>query len=286
MTIDAHQHFWQFDPVRDAWIDDTMQVIRKDFLPLDLHPILGKHNIDGCIAVQADQSETETEFLLQLAKDNTFVKGVVGWVDLIADDLVDRLAHYSKNSFFKGVRHIAQGEADDYFTRANVQRGIGKLAEFNLTYDILVYAHQLPAAIELVRLFPKQRFVLDHIAKPQISEGIDGVYKQNIEEISSFTNVFCKLSGMVTESTDMRWTESDFIPFMDLIFSAFGTDRVLYGSDWPVCLLAASYKEQYSIVQNYISTLSDDEQSKVMGGNAMDFYNLNTSNTTKETASF
>ena len=274
MTIDAHHHFWQFDPIRDAWIDDTMQVIRRDFLPVDLEPILVEHNIDGCVAVQADQSESETEFLLQLAEDNSFVKGVVGWVDLVADDLLDRLSHYAKSPFFKGVRHIAQGEADDYFHRADVQNGIGQLAQYDLTYDILIYGHQLPAAIELVRLFPNQRFVIDHIAKPKISEGMNTFYQQNIEKIASFSNVYCKLSGMVTETKNMQWTKNDFTSFMDLIFSSFGIDRILYGSDWPVCLLASTYQEQLSIVQSYISTFSVIDKKKIMGSNAIDFYKL------------
>ena len=270
MTIDAHHHFWQFDPIRDAWIDDTMQVIRRDFLPVDLEPILVEHNIDGCVAVQADQSESETEFLLQLAEDHSFVKGVVGWVDLVADDLLDRLSHYAKSPFFKGVRHIAQGEADDYFHRADVQNGIGQLAQYDLTYDILIYGHQLPAAIELVRLFPNQRFVIDHIAKPKISEGMNTFYQQNIEKIASFSNVYCKLSGMVTETKNMQWTKNDFTSFMDLIFSSFGIDRILYGSDWPVCLLASTYQEQLSIVQSYISTFSVIDKKKIMGSNAID----------------
>ncbi len=274
MTIDAHQHFWQFDPIRDAWIDDTMHVIRKDFLPQDLQPLLKKHGVAGCIAIQADQSEKETEFLLKLAEDNAFVKGVVGWVDLIAEDLEQRLAYYSTNQFFKGVRHIAQGEADDYFLRTDVQQGIRRLSQFDLTYDILIYAHQLPAAIALVRSFPNQRFVVDHMAKPKISKGIDATYKRNIEEIASFSNVYCKLSGMVTETKDMTWTISDFTPFLDLIITSFGPDRLIYGSDWPVCLLAAEYQAQLSIIKNYISTFSDNDQTKIMGGNAFNFYNL------------
>ena len=173
MKIDAHQHFWQFDPVRDAWIDETMSVIRRDFLPEDLQPLLSENEIDGCIAVQADQSETETEFLLALAANKEYIKGVVGWVDLREENVEERLAHYAKNTLFKGVRHIAQGEADDFLLRADVQRGIGFLEQYDLTYDILVFAHQLPAAIELVKAFPKQKFVLDHLAKPQYSQALD-----------------------------------------------------------------------------------------------------------------
>lgn len=274
--IDAHQHFWQFDPVRDAWIDDTMQVIRRDFLPKDLQPILASNGIDGCIAVQADQSETETAFLLNLAAENDGIKGVVGWVDLLAENLKERLAYFSKNPLFKGVRHIAQGEAADFLTRKEVQQGIGQLEQFGLTYDILVYAHQLPAAIDLVRQFPNQAFVLDHIAKPKISAGLSEDWKANIKKLASLPNAHCKLSGMVTETVDFQWKQPDFRPFLEVILAEFGMNRVLYGSDWPVCLLAAKYAKQLAIVEDYIATFSAYEQAKIMGGNAIDFYNLET----------
>jgi len=274
MKIDAHQHFWIFDPVRDAWIDDTMSVIQRDFLPRDLQPILGENNIDGCVAVQADQSETETDFLLALAAKNEFIKGVVGWVDLRKENVEERLEYYVKNPLFKGVRHIAQGEADDFLLRPDVQRGIGGLAQYGLTYDILVFARQLPAAIELVKAFPQQKFVLDHMAKPQFSQGLDKAWKENITALAEHPNVFCKLSGMVTETDDFKWEPSDFTPFLDVIFNSFGTDRVMYGSDWPVCLLAADYGAQLDILQAYIADFSESDQSKIMGGNAISFYDL------------
>jgi len=274
MKIDSHQHFWQFNPVRDAWIDDTMSVIRRDFLPEDLQPLLTENSIDGCVAVQADQSEAETEFLLDLASKNEFIKGVVGWIDLRKENAEERLAHYAKRSLFKGVRHIAQGEADDFLLRADVQRGIGFLAKYNLTYDILVFARQLPAAIELVKAFPQQKFVLDHLAKPQISKGLDKAWQTNIAALAAYPNVFCKLSGMVTETEDFKWKKSDFTPYLDVIFNSFGTDRVMYGSDWPVCLLAADYALQLDILQEYIADFSESEQSKIMGGNAVSFYDL------------
>jgi len=275
IKIDAHQHFWQFDPVRDAWIDETMSVIRRDFLPEDLQPLLSENNVAGCVAVQADQSETETEFLLALAEKNNFIKGVVGWVDLRKENVVERLAHYAKNSLFKGVRHIAQGEADDFLLRADVQWGIGFLEQYDLTYDILVFAHQLPAAIELVKAFPKQKFVLDHLAKPQYSQALDKDWQANIAALAQHPNVSCKLSGMVTETEGFKWKKSDFTPFLDLVLNSFGTDRVMYGSDWPVCLLAADYTAQLDILQAYIANLSEAEQAKIMGGNAAEFYNLN-----------
>ena len=274
MKIDAHQHFWKFDPVRDAWIDDTMSVLQRDFLPKDLQAILTENNIDGCVAVQADQSETETEFLLALAAKNEFIQGVVGWVDLRKENAKERLAHYAENILFKGVRHIVQGEPDDFLLRADVQNGIGLLEQYNLTYDILVFARQLPAAIELVKAFPNQKFVLDHLAKPQISQGLDKEWQTHIKALAAYPNVFCKLSGMVTETKDFKWKQSDFAPFLDVIFNSFGTDRIMYGSDWPVCLLAADYGSQLNILQNYISHFSESEQSKIMGGNATSFYDL------------
>ena len=272
--IDAHQHFWKFDPIRDAWIDDTMQASRRDFIPKDLHPILVSNGIQGCVAVQAEQSETETKFLLNHAAKNDFIKGVVGWVDLLADNLSERLTYFTKNPLFKGVRHVAQGEADDFLMRKDVQNGIGQLAQYGLTYDILVYAHQLPAAIELVCQFPNQPFVLDHIAKPKISEGVGGDWKANIRKLAAFPNVNCKLSGMVTETNNFKWNKSDFNPFLDLTIAEFGINRVMYGSDWPVCLLAAKYEEQLTIIEDYISTFSEHEQAMIMGGNAIEIYNL------------
>lgn len=274
IKIDAHQHFWHFDPVRDAWIDDTMQVIRRDFLPIDLQHILASNNVSGCVAVQADQSEAETEFLLKLATENSIIKGVVGWVDLVASNLEERLSHFAKHPSFKGIRHIAQGEADDYLLRKDVQAGIGQLGRYDLTYDILVYPKQLPAAIELVRSFPDQSFVLDHIAKPTISELVNPTWQSNIEKLAAYPNVSCKLSGMVTEASNYQWSIDDFKPFLEIVISAFGTNRVMYGSDWPVCLLAAKYGEQLAIVEDFIATFSDLERGQIMGGNAMAFYNL------------
>jgi len=274
MKIDSHQHFWQFDPIRDAWIDDTMSVIQRDFFPEDLQPLLTGNNIDGCVAVQADQSEVETEFLLDLAVNNNCIKGVVGWVDLIKENIEERLAHYAKRSLFKGVRHIAQGEADDFLLRADVQAGIGLLAKYDLTYDILVFARQLPAAIELVKAFPQQKFVLDHLAKPKITKGVDKEWQKNITILGKYPNVFCKLSGMVTETDNFKLGESDFSPFLDAIIAAFGMDRVMYGSDWPVCLLAADYRSQLSILQKYTADFSESDKLKIMGGNAISFYDL------------
>jgi len=273
MIIDSHQHFWKYDPVRDAWIDASMKVIKRDFLPNDLKPILNENGVDGCMAVQADQSEEETEFLLACAAENPFIKGVVGWVDLIAENLEDRLKHYAANPLFKGVRHIVQAEKDDYLLRADVQSGIGKLAKHNLTYDILVFPQQLPAALALVKKFPKQQFILDHIAKPNISESISYQWKVNITALSKFENVSCKLSGMVTEAKNFIFKNQDFTPFLDHVFTSFGPNRLLFGSDWPVCLLAADYKKVLSIIKNYLDKYSTETKAQVLGSNAMKIYN-------------
>jgi L-fuconolactonase len=275
MVIDSHQHFWKYDPVRYNWIDDSMAVLQKDFLPSDLAPILEKNHVDGCVAVQADQSERETGFLLQLAGENKFIKGVVGWVDLRAEDVNKRLAHFSQNEKLKGVRHIVQEEPDpEFLLRKDFQNGIKYLAGFGLTYDILVYPHQLAAAVLLSRAFPEQKFVLDHIAKPRISEELDQEWVNNIKELASNPNVSCKVSGMVTETTNFQWQQEDFSPFMDVVLDAFGWQRIMYGSDWPVCLLGGKYKEVLNIVKDYISKLSNNERAGIMGLNAIDFYSL------------
>lgn len=273
--IDAHQHFWNFDPVRDAWITEDMSVIRKDFLPADLAPVLQANGIEGCVAVQADQSEAETDFLLQLAADNAFIKGVVGWVDLKADDVQERLAHYAQFPLLKGIRHIVQGEPDrNFLLREDFGRGVKALAAFGLTYDILIYPHQLPAAVEFVKKFSDQPLVIDHLAKPDFETGELKGWEQHIRAIAQHRNVYCKLSGMVTEADLQNWKKEDFTPFIDVALDAFGADRLMFGSDWPVCLLAAEYAQVKDIVTDHISRLSAGEQAQIMGGNAIEFYKL------------
>ncbi len=274
MRIDAHQHFWQYDPVRDSWIDDSMTVIRKDFLPEDLQPVLNENRMDGCVAVQADQSENETRFLLDLAEKYTFIKGVVGWVDLKDPGVEERLAFYSRNLLFRGVRHIVQAEPDDFMLDPDFQRGISYLQTFGLTYDILVYARQLPAAIQLVGRFPDQPFVIDHIAKPEIKEKKMEPWREHIYEIAGAENVHCKLSGMITEANWENWKDSDSIPYMDVVFEAFGPDRIMFGSDWPVCSLAGSYREVIGLVEQYCTRLDEKFRADIMGGNAIRFYKL------------
>ncbi|OMP80937.1 MULTISPECIES: amidohydrolase [unclassified Chitinophaga] len=275
MVIDAHQHFWQYHPVKDAWITDDMKVIQQDFLPQHLLPVLAQNNVDGCVAVQADQSEVETDFLLGLAAGHDFIKGIVGWIDLRDADLENRLAHYSQFPMLKGFRHIVQGEPDPAFIiREDFCRGIHLLSKYNFTYDILVYPVQLPAVATFVQKFPDHRLVIDHLAKPYIKTGDVESWAQQMRAIAQYPHVYCKLSGMVTEADWSNWEPAHFTPFLEVCLEAFGADRLLFGSDWPVCQLAGSYTQVKGIVTDYISHLSATEQAKIMGGNAIAFYGL------------
>jgi len=271
MYIDSHQHFWNYDPERDAWISDQMSAIQRDFGPEDLEGLLKQNKIDGCVAVQSDQSENETRFLLSLSDQHDFIKGVVGWVDLFADDLEERLTHFSTFDKFKGIRHIVQDEPLGFMSTPEFENAIRVLGAFDKTYDILIKPPQLKEAIVLVNKFPNQKFVLDHIAKPRISEGLDQQWASEIKQLAKHPNLYCKVSGMVTETDDFKWSSGDFSEVLQLVTDAFGTDRILFGSDWPVCLLAASYKEVLSIITDFYSASDLD---KVMGENAVRFYNL------------
>ncbi|MBI1226505.1 MAG: amidohydrolase family protein [Bacteroidetes bacterium] len=254
MVLDTHVHFWQFDPIRDAWIDESMQVIRRDFMPSDLEPELIANSITGCIAVQADQSETETHFLLQLAENHDFVKKVVGWVDLCSPVISERLEFFSQYEKLAGFRHIVQGEADmNFLLRKDFCQGITALEQHGFTYDILIFPHQLGAVLELVRRFPNQKFVIDHLAKPYIKDGFYDGWATLMREIAKHENVYCKVSGMVTEADWQGWKQEDFVPYLDLVMEAFGTERLMFGSDWPVCLLGGNYGDVIGIAKRYFS---------------------------------
>ena len=274
MRIDSHQHFWKFDPVRDAWIDSSMEKIAQDFLPKDLKPLLRQNQMDGCVAVQADQSEAETEFLLDLAEENSFIKGVVGWVDLSADDLSKRLNLFSKNPLFKGIRHILQAEKEGFMLQDSFLKGIAQLKDFNLTYDILIYPHQLEEANKMIEKNPDQAFVLDHLAKPYIKDQKIERWTSHIKQLAKNRNVYCKLSGMITEADWNHWQAKDFDKYLSVALEAFGVDRLMFGSDWPVCLLAGSYQHVVKIVDQFIMKLNPKDQDKIMGENAQNFYNL------------
>lgn len=273
--IDAHQHFWKFDPVRDSWITEDMSVIRRDFYPQDLAPVLSANGFDGCVAVQADQSEAQNDFLLQLAAENSFIKGIVGWVDLRAANIEERLAHYQQYSLMKGFRHVLQGEEDrQLMLRPAFMNGVSKLHAAGFTYDILIFPDQLPFIPELLKAFPEQHFVIDHIAKPYIQKNEIAQWKKEMRQVAQYPNVLCKVSGMVTEADWKQWKPQDFTPYLDVVTEAFGMDRLLYGSDWPVCQVAASYEKMLGIVKDYFATFSAAEQALFFGGNAIRFYHL------------
>jgi L-fuconolactonase len=275
MVIDAHQHFWRFNPVRDAWITDEMSVIRRDFLPCDLEPELEANGVDATIAVQADQSEAETEFLLGLAEGNRRIAGVVGWLDLRSPEVENRLEHFSRFKKLRGVRHVAQAEADDRFlARAEFVRGVGQLARFEFAYDILIYPRQLPAAIELVAKLPEQRYVVDHLAKPGIEAKKIDPWAAQIREIAGNPNVYCKLSGMVTEADWQKWEPEAFERYLDVVFDAFGAERLMFGSDWPVCLVAATYSQVENIVESYVDRHAPNAKASILGDNAVRFYGI------------
>ncbi|MBK5277302.1 MAG: amidohydrolase family protein [Bacteroidia bacterium] len=274
MRIDSHQHFWKYNPKRHRWITEEMSVIQRDFLPNDLTPILQQNRIDGCVSVQADQTEDETRFLLKLAEQDQDIKGVVGWVDLKSEKIIDQLRYYTQFPKLKGFRHVVQDEADGFLSQKEFLTGIKALRNFNYSYDILVYARQLEEVIWFVNKFPDQKFVVDHLAKPSIKEQEFKSWAKNISMVAAFENVSCKLSGMVTEANWNSWTPDDFKSYLDFALETFGANRLMYGSDWPVCLVAASYKQQLSLVEDYIAKLSATERESIMGGNATSFYNL------------
>jgi L-fuconolactonase len=275
MRLDAHQHFWQYTSVDFGWINDKMAALRRDFLPKDLGPLLAAERFDGSIAVQARQSLEETRWLLELAAHNDIVKGVVGWVDLRSPDLPAQLHQFAQNPKLVGVRHVVQDEPDDNFMLGSeFRRGIARLPDYGLAYDILIFPRQLSAAIKLVRQFPEQRFVLDHIAKPSIADARMDSWDRGIQELAKADNVCCKLSGMVTEARWHDWKPEDFRPFLDVVLNAFGPARLMIGSDWPVCTASAPYSRTIALVRSYINSLTPDEQQSILGDCCSRFYRV------------
>ncbi|MDB5023670.1 MAG: amidohydrolase family protein [Mucilaginibacter sp.] len=275
LKIDAHQHCWQFDPVRDSWITDEMSVIGRDFMPADLLAVLQHNGIEGTVLIQTCHSEDDNRFMLHLAEENDFIKGVVGWVNLQSSNVEDRLKHYAQYSKMKGFRHVLQSDPDEQFMlRDGFKQGISLLHKYNFTYDILIYPNHLKYASILAAEFPDQKFVVDHLAKPNIkSKEIDG-WKKGIQALAKHQNVYCKVSGMLTEADWYCWHTDDFTPYLDTVFNAFGISRLMYGSDWPVCLLAGGYNRALEVLQLYTSKLSRQEQEQFFGENAIEFYNL------------
>jgi L-fuconolactonase len=254
---------------------DKLAALRRDFMPQDLKPLLQILGFDGCVTVQVQQNIDETRWLLELADRHDSIRGVVGWVDLRSPQLRSQLDHFAGHPKFVGVRHIVQDEPDDRFMlRDDFRRGIAQLAAFGLTYDVLVYPRQLPAAITLVEEFPGQPFVLDHIAKPPIAEGRLAPWESDLRRLARLPNICCKLSGMVTEANWKAWQPGDFHRYLDVVFEAFGPDRLMIGSDWPVCTLSADYAAAMRIVLDYISQLPPAAQDGILGENCARFYGL------------
>lgn len=275
MLIDAHQHFWRYNPLGYSWISGSMEPLKRDFMPPDLEPELKALKFDGSVTIQARQSFEETRWLLGLAERYDFIKGVVGWVDLCSNDLETKLMEFSSSKKLVGIRHVLQDEPDDKFMlKKEFLSGISLLAEYDLVYDLLILPRHLPYAVRLVEKFPGQRFVLDHIAKPLINDKKTDPWKHGIEMLASHTNVCCKLSGMVTEASWHNWKQSDFEPYLDIIFNSFGPSRLMIGSDWPVCTLASSYRKAMQIIVDYIELLDQKEKKLILGENAVRIYRL------------
>ncbi|MGO4109848.1 amidohydrolase family protein [Paenibacillus sp. YAF4_2] len=275
MRIDAHQHFWIYNEQDYSWMSEEHKAIQQDFLPQQLKPLLQKNGFDGSITVQARQSLQETEWLLSLAGEHPEVKGVVGWVDLCSPQVEQQLERYACNPLLRGVRHVVHDEPDDAFLlRDDFRRGIAALERFGLTYDLLIFPKHLPYAVDLVKTFPKQRFVLDHIAKPDIANRIVSPWGEDLAQLAAHPNVYCKLSGMVTETAWGNWEVEDFRPYLDLVFECFGTDRVMIGSDWPVCTLSGTYDGTMNIVKHYINRFTAEAQAQILGGNCAEFYGI------------
>jgi len=274
MRIDSHQHFWNYDPGEYPWIRPEWP-IRRSYLPDAAAVELSSCQIDGCVAVQARQTLRESEWLLELVDCWPFIKGVVGWVDLRAPDVAAQLSRFAAHSKFVGVRHVVQDEPDDNFMLdPHFQRGIAHLRQFDLKYDLLVFPRQLPAAVSLVSAFPEQPFVLDHIAKPPIKEGAMDPWRAQVQELATLPNVCCKVSGLITEAEWGRWQPSQFRPYLDAVCEAFGPDRVMFGSDWPVALLAGTYQQVFDLVRDYVAPMGPEIEARFFGGNAVKFYHL------------
>jgi L-fuconolactonase len=275
MTLDSHQHFWQYELPKHEWIDDEMSAIRRDFMPSDLGPILAANGVDGCIAVQADQTLAETRFLLDIATKHDFVKGVVGWIDLRSFILGEVLERYRHHPLLKGFRHVVQGEPDPLFMlRPEFLRGIDMIGQAGLTYDILIFPHQLVSSLELVKQFPDHKFVIDHLAKPYAKAGYFTGWAAGISAVAKFPNVHCKLSGLITEANYASWTTEELLPYLQHALEAFGPDRCMFGSDWPVCRVAGDYSQVKGLIETLLQGYSEADQEAVFGGNCARFYGV------------
>ena len=275
MRIDSHQHFWKYTSQEYDWIDESMAALRRNFLPEDLAPELLESGFEGSVAVQARQTLEETGWLLELAERSPSILGVVGWVDLRSPEARVQLEGFARSTKLVGIRHIVQSEPDDRFLlQPEFLRGIALLEDFDLAYDILIYPKHLPVATEFAERFPRQRFVLDHMAKPQIKSGEIEMWARGMRSLAALPNVFCKLSGLVTEADWKHWTPEQITPYLNVVFEAFGPDRLMIGSDWPVCLAAGSYRRVVEVIKNHVLEHRPDSLEGVLGGNAQRFWRL------------
>lgn len=273
--IDVHHHLWRYDPERYAWIDDTMTILRRDYLPAEFDMELKSAQITGSVVVQAQQSLEETDWLLSLASSSEHLLGVVGWAPISRPDFPDILQRLSRHPKLKGLRHIIQDEPDDRFIlRPDFNRGIGAIRASDLVYEILIHERHLSFAIEFVRRHPDQRFVLDHLAKPRIRDRKMHPWKTQLAELARCDNVHCKLSGLVTEADWRTWTANDLRPYFGIALDAFGPRRLMAGSDWPVCLLASSYARRWDTVHDFLGQLSPPDRDAILGNNAIELYRL------------
>ena len=275
MRLDSHQHFWHYSPTEHSWMTDQMAILKHAFLPQDLQPLLASIDFDGCIAVQARQNLQETQWLLELADKHEFIKGVVGWVDLRSEELRDQLERFASHPKLVGVRHVVHDEPDDQFhAAARLPSRYFALRDFDLTYDLLLFPQHLKVAVKLVEEFPEQPFVLDHIAKPKIAEGLYSPWQEDLHQLAKFRNVTCKLSGMVTEAKWNQWRPEDFHRYLDIVYGAFGWSRLMIGSDWPVCTLSGEYQPVMKIVIDYVQQFPAEAQAAILGENCARFYRI------------
>lgn len=273
--IDTHQHFWNYSLEEYGWIDERMEPLQRDFLPPELQSILEELDFEGSIVVQARQTLAETEWLLELADQHRWIKGVVGWVDLCDPNVNQQLLKFTKHPKFVGVRHVIHDEPDERFLlKKEFLNGIEALHQYDIVYDLLIRPNHLPYACELVERFPNQRFVLDHLSKPMIREGIKEPWEEFIQKLAEHKQVACKISGMVTEADWHQWRYEDFVPYIDTVMNCFGSRRVMLGSDWPVCTLAGSYQDVINIPLKYCQSFSEDERADIESENAKRIYKL------------
>jgi L-fuconolactonase len=273
--IDAHHHLWQYNAAEYGWLDDDMRALRRDFLPKDLSAELAAGGIDGSVAVQARQTLDETRWLLDMADQCDAIRGVVGWAPIAGEDFPGVMEEFEHRTKLKGLRHVIQGEPDEnYILRADFNSGILAMQGSGLVYDILIYERHLPQTIEFVDEYPDQIFVLDHIAKPRIGAGIIEPWAENLRELALRQNVWCKVSGLVTEADWKSWTPETLRPYLDVVVDAFGVGRLMAGSDWPVCLVATQYAQWFEVLRTYFAGFSESERDAIFGGTAMDVYQL------------